>query len=797
MDKRKNKKYNPTFRQNTHTLKGPVHNIKPLQNDCDKSKRLVDDWNFYMPDNSYDEFAHFNGKLKAVEIFMSDIEYASLKTYSETRYFRVNVNTVLKNKEFLSYWPDFMKDLVNTPKVVIGLFGFSMEQILRKYCVKDNEEDDITDTENDNGIIPLKLNPRFLGFQNYSAFQDLKMCNYSKFLTLLGTVVRVTDIKPFCICIAFTCGKCHAIQVVLQNKGCYTVPNACSSDGCSCRIFKPLLNSPLTKTVPKKNVWLQELNMDNNEGGRVPRTVECELTCDLTDSCMPGDTVIISGIVTANNTDDRKLTGNDVASYILYLSANSVVCLKGKNVDSIDFSPGHLELKSEDLGAIQKIHAEDNLFRLIVASLCPNIYGHELIKAGLVLGLFGGRDRTHKEDKNKEFSIRENSHILIVGDPGLGKSQMLLACANISPRGVYVCGNSTTASGLTVTISKEGGGENSLEAGALVLADQGHCCIDEFDKMMHQHSALLEAMEQQTISIAKSGVVCTLPARTSILAAANPSGGHYNRAKTVSENLRIGGSLLSRFDLVFIVQDHPDQDLDNKMSSHVMGIHTYNKNEPVKGTIHSHFSKTSKKDLNGSNNLLKRLRIEPNEKLNYIPPAMLQKYIAYARKFSQPKLLPEVSDILQEFYLDMRKQHKLNCSTPITTRQLESLIRLTEARARIELRSYCTKNDAEEVIEIMKYSMSETYSDEFGNIDFERSIHGSGMSKASQAKKLIKILTDLATTKGDDCFTFSEIQHVGNKLKMSADSLYSTVSSLNDQGFLLKKGYQLYQLQTL
>jgi DNA helicase MCM8 len=151
---------------------------------------------------------------------------------------------------------------------------------------------------------------------------------------------------------------------------------------------------------------------------------------------------------------------------------------------------------------------------------------------------------------------------------------MLQAAANIVPRGVYVCGNTTTTSGLTVTLSKDGAsGDYALEAGALVLGDMGCCCIDEFDKMGSQHQALLEAMEQQSISIAKAGIVCSLPARTSILAAANPAGGHYNKAKTVAENLKMGSALLSRFDLVFILLDKPDEEMDMMLSEHVMALH--------------------------------------------------------------------------------------------------------------------------------------------------------------------------------------------------------------------------------
>ncbi|XP_033102817.1 DNA helicase MCM8-like [Anneissia japonica] len=158
--------------------------------------------------------------------------------------------------------------------------------------------------------------------------------------------------------------------------------------------------------------------------------------------------------------------------------------------------------------------------------------------------------------------------------------KMLKAVVNVAPRGVYVCGNTTSATGLTVTLSKESGtGDYTLEAGALVLADQGCCCIDEFDKMSSQHQALLGAMEQQSISLAKAGIVCNLPARAAILAAANPVGGHYNKAKIVSENLKMGSALLSRFDLVFILVDKPDEQMDSMLSEHVMAMHAGRKRQ--------------------------------------------------------------------------------------------------------------------------------------------------------------------------------------------------------------------------
>ena len=185
-----------------------------------------------------------------------------------------------------------------------------------------------------------------------------------------------------------------------------------------------------------------------------------------------------------------------------------------------------LQLDERDYPMIKQVASVDDTFKLIVNSISPGIFGNELVKAGLALSLFGGCQK-YAEDKNR-IAVRGDIHVLIVGDPGLGKSQMLIATNKIAPRGVYICGTYATSAGLTVTLSREkGSGDYAIEAGALVLADQGTCCIDEFDKMRKEHQALLEAMEQQSVSLAKGGIVCTLPARASVIAAANPVAGHY------------------------------------------------------------------------------------------------------------------------------------------------------------------------------------------------------------------------------------------------------------------------------
>ncbi|RLU16133.1 hypothetical protein DMN91_011892 [Ooceraea biroi] len=359
-----------------------------------------------------------------------------------------------------------------------------------------------------------------------------------------------------------------------------------------CRLQKLVRQSQEIYTLPKK---CDVCGTENK--GRVPKVLDVELMDDLVNVCMPGDDITLTGV-------------------------------------------------------IKDIYKEPNLFALLVHSLCPSIYGHEMIKAGLILSLFGGNA--------KRAQSRDDIHILLVGDPG-------------------------------------------LEPGALVLADQGCCCIDEFDKMCPQHQALLESMEQQSVTVAKSGLICSLPARTSILAAANPIGGQYDNSKTVTENLNISQPILSRFDLIFLLVDKPDEHFDSLLCNHIMTVHTNshaNSNGKVMGK------------LSPDNECFLKERLTLPLSTEIIPQTILRTYISYARQYVNPKLSVEAAAVLQNYYLELRSKNKQFSSIPIFNRQLEAMIRLTEARAKLELRVEATKSDALDVIDILQYAMidkSENY----------------------------------------------------------------------------------------
>jgi DNA helicase MCM8 len=440
-----------------------------------------------------------------------------------------------------------------------------------------------------------------------------------------------------------------------------------------------------------------------------------------------------------------------------------------------------------DLQEISRLHARfgGEMFPVLAASMCPTIFGHEVVKAGLLLGLFGGAVRalsatggTGAGEADPSLSKRADIHVLVVGDPGIGKSQMLTAAAKLAPRGVYVCGNTTTKTGLTVTVVKDPvTGDFALEAGALVMGDQGCCCIDEFDKMSGgEHQALLEAMEQQTISVAKAGIVCSLSARTAVLAAANPVSGHYNKLKTVCENLKLPANILSRFDLVFVLLDDPNEAYDKSLAMHVMGLHAGRAAAGARrmaadgggrgrgrggggrgrgggggsgggggggggGGLFGGFGfgqqqqQQQQQDpfagvdgydqwVNGGADgpgLAKRLCdaaakfARDNTLLTH---TLLRKYIAYARAHVHPTLSPAARKRLGEFYLALREKQRGGDSVPITARQLESLIRLAEARARMDLREVVTDADAIDAIEVVKETiLYDVLTDAVGSYD--------------------------------------------------------------------------------
>lgn len=788
---------------------------------------------------------------------------------------------------------------------------------------------------------PARLVPRLQNVTPVVPLVELKSTLMGKFVAIRGNVVRVSAVRPLVVQMHFRCSRCGEPSVARFADGIYEPPASCGTARCTSRNFLPERGTALT--VDWQKLKLQEIDdAASADAGRIPRVLEVELTSDLVDSCVPGDVVTVAGVVKSVNVQTAAGRGTSQSNnlHVLYLDAHSLTTNKlalGGSLDGAQFSDADLRL-------VRDIALDPDPFALVVASLCTSIVGHELVKAGLVLALLGGAqprqavltdddaDTTNNTNSDQaassstststslhtlththhhaslsspapratassrsaeergRVSVRCDPHVLVVGDPGLGKSQLLRAVSMLAPRGVFVAGTTSSKTGLTVTLARDPlTGDFALEAGALVLSDQGVCCIDEFDKMSGtEHSALLEAMEQQRISIAKAGIVCSLSARATVIAAANPRGGHYDRAKTLLENVHLPLPLLSRFDLVFILLDKPDTERDLQISRHVMSLHSargaaalrsvsggaaggggaggsagggsggtgggsglrgrsaLSREEILRLTQveerlaaehqsllsqasmrHSHarggagfgasssssssssFSSSSLSSSSGSSTpgaakypweaeepLDTRLRRKvPSYLLRdlVVRPEVLRKYVAYARRYCHPVLSPSAAALLQEFYLTLRQQHGSEESTPITTRQLEALIRLAQARARVELREVVTRQDALDVVMLMRESLFDSALDQFGALDFSRS---GGMSLGRQLRAFVAFLNAEARRRRSSHFTKDELKQLATTANLQIPDFASFLETICLQNYMIKKGPGLFRLLT-
>ena len=500
---------------------------------------------------------------------------------------------------------------------------------------------------------------RIVRLLEVSQLRKLGSAHIGKLVMVEGIVVRSTPVRPMVMRASFKCRRCGEITAVNQTGPFLRAPFACSNPSCASKDSAFEFVQDESTFVDSQELRIQE-RPEDLPPGHLPRTLLIKLIgSEIVDIARPGDHISVVGTVRALAPTLPRV--GKLRTFILHSDANSTEVL-GKEPETTLISP-------EEEEKILELAKDPWIHRKIISSIAPSIYGDEHVKEAVMYLLFGGVSKTLPD-----ITIRGELNALLVGDPGTAKSQLLQYVARVAPRGLYTSGRGTTAAGLTAAVIREKGGGMSLEAGALVLADKGIACIDEMDKMRPEDRvAIHEAMEQHTVSVAKGGIVATLNARTAILAAANPSLGRYEPHRTVAENISLPVTILSRFDLIFVLKDVPNKETDGKMSEHILEIH--------------------------------RKGISPVE--SPIPLELLRKYVSYAKGI-RPTLSQAAVQRLNDFYLAMRSASEAEGSpVAITARQLESLVRIAEARARVSLRKEVLAEDAEAAITIMKRSLEE------------------------------------------------------------------------------------------
>jgi replicative DNA helicase Mcm len=546
-----------------------------------------------------------------------------------------------------SYSPVLAKEITHKPDEYLEAFNEAVLLVLRE--IHPDYEQEIRD----------KIRVRIGNYTVQKGLREINADLIDKLVSISGMVVRSSEVKPLAKKVAYRCMNCNTVSEAQLKGLVMKKPLKCHA----CAEKELEMDPENSVFIDFQMVRLQELPEDL-PAGQLPHYIEVTVMSDLVDQCRPGDRIILTGIIRIEQ--EQLVPQSKTSLFRLRMEGNNIEYLGGRAGSKDTRSIERITISTDDERQIRTIASKPDAYEKLIASFAPHIYGHEPIKEAILLLIVGSVTKRLEDGSTRRGDI----NILLVGDPGTAKSEMLKFTAKIAPRGLYTSGRGSTAAGLTAAVIRDKSGIMMLEAGAVVLGDQGIVCIDEFDKIKPEdRSALHEVMEQQTCSVAKGGIVATLNARTSILSAANPIYGKYDPYKNITENVNLPVPLLTRFDLIFIVRDSPEKEKDNLVASHILEIHrdTEHAARPV------------------------------------IDIDLFSKYLSYAKQV-EPALTPEAIDIIRSYYMDMRRVESEGMIT-VTPRQLEGLIRLASARARLLLKDMVDVEDAQRAIYLVDQMM--------------------------------------------------------------------------------------------
>jgi replicative DNA helicase Mcm len=569
------------------------------------------------------------------------------------------------------------------------------------------------------GRVAEHINIRFVNLPKKIGIRHIRSDDINKFVTVEGILRKITEVRPRIVNAVFRCPGGH-ITEKKQGYGQFIEPDGCATDGCT---FKKLELIPKRSWfVDSQKIRIQE-QPEGLRGGEQPQTLDLDVTDDLTGVVAPGDRVVMNGILRSMQ---RITHGSKHTIFDIYLECNSI------EVAEKEFEEVEIDEKAEE--EIIAISKDPQVYRNIVNSIAPTIYGNDDVKEAIALQLFGGIMKEMPDGSH----LRGDIHVLLIGDPGIAKSQLLRYVIKLSPRGIYTSGQSSTSAGLTATAVKDefGDGRWTLEAGALVLADMGVAAVDEMDKMQKEdRSALHEAMEQQTISVAKAGITATLKSRCALLGAANPKYGRFDDFAPISDQINMPASLLSRFDLIFVMTDKPDKKRDNAIANHILKAHS------IGELIQQH----RKNPIDGVDDDYITEQLKPVTPA--IDPVLFRKYVAYAKRTCYPILSEEAKTALIAYYMNLRDIADSSKPVPVTARQLEALVRLAEASARVRLSPKIEQGDAERVIKIVDACLRQVaYDAKSGSYDIDKMMTGFSKGK----RDLIRMIKEAVKTLADD-----------------------------------------------
>ncbi len=594
----------------------------------------------------------------------------------------------------------------------------------------------------------LKFNVRLTNLPESQKIKvnEIRSKHLNKFIWCEGIVRQKSDVRPHVTAAKFECPSCGNILNVLQLDKKYKEPSRC---GCGRKgKFKEISK----ELIDGQGLVLEEAP-DELDGAQ-PKRINVFLKSDLVSpihekKSSPGSRVKLGGWVT--EVPITLKTGGQATKYDLIIEANYIEPSEEDNIEA--------QITEEELEKIKEIAALPNVIEILAKNLAPSIYGHDKIKEALVLQLAGGCRKIRPDG----ITTRGDIHMLLIGDPGAAKSQLLKRIAKVAPKARFTGGKGATAAGLTASVVKdEFLGGWSLEAGTLVLANRGFAVIDELDKMnKDDRSALHEAMEQQVVSISKANIQATLRCETTIIAAANPKFGRFDPYDLIANQIDLPPTLINRFDLIFPIKDLPQREKDEKMASFILNLHR-----------------------------------DPQLATAEIPTILFKKYFTYIRQKMNPVISLEAIEELKDYYVTMRNSGASDeggiKTIPITPRQLEALIRLSEAAAKIRLSMTVTRSDAQKAIELIDYCLNEIAKDtETGKIDIDRLSSGITATQRSGISLIKEIISALEEQMGSKVIPVENILDAAQEKNIPKTQAEEVLEKLRRSGdiFEPKRGF--------
>ncbi len=592
--------------------------------------------------------------------------------------------------------------------------------------------------------------------------RNLRADHLGRLIAVEGLARKVTTVKPRMTHALFRCARCGSEQWVEQPGNILREPMMCNNpDGtCNRQAMRFILDPKSSTWIDTQKIEIQE-SPEGLRGGAQPERITGYVEDDIAGEVTAGNRVTLNGILRTVEKDRDKST-----IFETYL-----------DVVSVEFEQHEYDeilITEEDEEEILRMSKDPNLYQNIIASISPSLYGMEEVKGAIALQLFGG---CHKEMDDGTV-IRGDTHIMLCGDPGVAKSQLLRYMSALAPRGIYASGKSASAAGLTAAAVRDdfGDGRWTLEAGALVLADKGLACIDELDKMTDQdRSSLHEAMESQKISVAKAGITATLQCRCSMLAAANPMYGRFDIDEPIPKQIDLPPALISRFDLIFVMSDVPEKNKDTQISEHILKTHQRGQarmvpeGEEIEGV-----------DVKGI--LENTSKIKP-----YYSIDILRKYVAYSKRL-YPIMTEDAKKIIEDSYLRIRNNSK-GGGVSITARQLEAFIRLSEASAKMRLSKTVEDVDANRAVDLVEKTLKKIAGDGEGGLDADILFSGISTKDRNRIPMVRDILRQFG---GGDGLSMEELIQHGTNEGIDEEDVKKAIKNMTDRNEVIKSNKGLY-----